>query len=75
MLNVYKNVMHYLNRYTNVVYIDRINIYYKIDCFLFINVPISRIFLFYLLGKSSSLAKDYDPLYSASPLASLDGFS
>jgi hypothetical protein len=24
---------------------------------------------------SSSLAKDYDPLYSSSPLASLDGFS
>jgi hypothetical protein len=26
-------------------------------------------------NKSSSLAKGYDPLYSSSPLASLDGFS
>jgi hypothetical protein len=27
------------------------------------------------LKATSSLAKDYDPLYSSSPLASLDGFS
>ena len=26
-------------------------------------------------GRTSSLAKGYDPLYSSSPLASLDGFS
>ena len=29
----------------------------------------------YFGAPASSLAKDYDPLYSSSPLASLDGFS
>jgi hypothetical protein len=28
-----------------------------------------------VIGDSSLLAKGYDPLYSSSPLASLDGFS